>query len=140
MTRYDYFWDVANGLAEDRALRGDMQGAEHYWTMMAYPDPRIKRWPPKRALALASLAARRLEQSNPQEAYRLASESLGVWKLDIAFEIRAKAALQWVQSPGIDTGEKTRLIESARRDLANIAPFSDRRAQADVLLKDPLLE
>ncbi|HYF49320.1 MAG TPA: hypothetical protein VEJ63_07940, partial [Planctomycetota bacterium] len=137
VTRFSFYSEMALNVGEDCNVRGDLECAEKYWRLAAWPPPGVPEQAPARSLAMGWLASLRLSRRQNEQAYEFAHEALGVYPAEETVLLHARAAMALAkdkQAAG-DVKEAKRLREQARIALGLIPAWSKNAPIAAELLK-----
>ncbi len=136
-TRHTVFTVVALQAGEFAYEHSDLQKAEGFFKLSAFPAPGVRCSAETQSAALRDLATLHLRAGTPANAFKLAQEALKVGDAqDKSLLIRAMAALAWARSATTDAETKAKLLAGARNDLQAITSESEVFKKAQEMLKD----
>ncbi len=136
--RFAFYSLLALNVGEHLQASGDLQTAEKYWKLAAYPPPESPPQVPVRALALGWLASLYLAQNKIVESHEKAEEAIALIPGESTILQHAKSSLalsELKQREGKDE-EAARLRREAVEDLNWFVPGAKNYAVAQELLKN----
>ena len=137
---FNLYLTMAEAVGDEYLRLGRKDLAEKYWSLCVAPPTETMDHAATRAKAMLSLAALRLEQRAPAEAYKLADQAMQLDPGDLVQLTRARAALLLLEDSGAPPVKpKAELLDQIRRDLQGVPPESAGYPAAQALAHNPLL-